>query len=83
MLTDEGEPECFQEAYKVETRKHKKREMEEKMDSLLKHKTWELVKPPKGRNILQNKWVYKIKHEGEKKVQGKVGGKRVCTKRRY
>ena len=35
------------------------------MDSLLKNKTWELVKPPKGRNILQNKWVYKIKHEGE------------------
>lgn len=28
-------------------------------------KTWELVKLPKGRRALQNKWVYIIKHEGE------------------
>ena len=39
------------------------------MDSLLKNKTWELVKPRKGRTILQNKWVYKIKHEGEGKKE--------------
>ena len=39
------------------------------MDSLLKSKTWELVKPLKGRRILQNKWVYKIKHEGEGKKE--------------
>lgn len=35
------------------------------MDSLLEKKTWELVKLLKGRRALQNKWVYKIKHEGE------------------
>ena len=35
------------------------------MDSLLENKTWELVKLPKGRRALQNKWVYIIKHEGE------------------
>ena len=41
--------------------------MQEEMDSLLENKTWELVKLPKGRKCLQNKWIYKIKHEGEEK----------------
>ena len=39
------------------------------MDSLLEIKTWELVKLPKGRKALQNKWVYSIKHEGEGKKE--------------
>ena len=41
--------------------------MQEEMDSLLENKTWELVKFPKGRKTLQNKWVYKIKYEDEGK----------------
>ena len=43
--------------------------MEEEMVSLLKSKTWEVANPPKGRNILQNKWIYKIKHEGKGKKE--------------
>ena len=39
--------------------------MQEEIDSLLENKTWEIVKLPKGRKTLQNKWMYKIKHEGE------------------
>ena len=69
LLTDEGEPKCFQEACKVENRKHWKKAMEEEIYSLLKNKTWELVNPTKGRNILHKKWVYKIKHEGEGKKE--------------
>ena len=65
LLTDEGEPNCFQEACKVEHNKEWKKAIEEEMDSLLENKTWELVKHPKGRIAHQNKWVYKIKHEGE------------------
>ena len=41
--------------------------MEEEMDSLLENKSWELVKLPKGRRTLQNKWVYRITHEDEGK----------------
>ena len=41
--------------------------MEEEMNSLLENKTWELVNLPKGRKALQNKWVYRIRHEGDKK----------------
>ena len=43
--------------------------MQEEMDSLLENKTWELVKLTKGRKALQNKWVYKHKHEGEGKKE--------------
>ena len=69
LLTDEGEPNCFQEACKVEHSKEWKKAMEEKMNSLLENKTWELVNLPKGRKALQNKWVYRIKHEGDKKKE--------------
>ena len=39
--------------------------MEEELNSLLENKTWELINLPKGRKALQNKWVYRIKHEGD------------------
>eukprot|EP00253_Pinus_taeda_P028006 PITA_28006 len=43
--------------------------MEEEMNSLQENKTWELVNLPKGRKALQNKWVYRIKHEGDEKKE--------------
>ena len=36
--------------------------------ALLKNKTWHVVPPPKGKNIIDFKWVYKIK----KKADGTV-----------
>jgi hypothetical protein len=45
---------------------HKKewmRAMQEEMDSLHKNHTYELVKLPKGKKTLKNKWVYRIKQE--------------------
>ena len=69
LLTDEGEPNCFQEACKVEHNKEWKKAMEEEMNSLQENKSWELVNLPKGRNSLQNKWVYKIEHEGDEKKE--------------
>jgi len=68
-LTDEGETNCFQEACKVKHSKEWKKAMEEEMNSLQENKTWELVNLPKGRKALQNKWVYKIKHEGYEKKE--------------
>ena len=43
--------------------------MEEEMNSLLENKTWELINLPKGRKDLQNKGVYRIKHEGDEKKE--------------
>jgi ATP-binding cassette subfamily B (MDR/TAP) protein 1 len=45
---------------------HKKKwmkAMQEEMDSLHKNDTYELMKLPKGKKALKNKWVYKIKQE--------------------
>ena len=41
LLTDEGEPNCFQEACKFEHSKEWKKAMEEEINSLLENKTWE------------------------------------------
>lgn len=43
--------------------------MEEEMDSLLENRTWDLVKLTKWIIVVQNKWVYEIKHEGDEKKE--------------
>jgi hypothetical protein len=42
--------------------------MDSEHQALLENKTWHLVPPPKGKNIIDCKWVYKIK----KKADGMV-----------
>lgn len=39
--------------------------MELEHDALMKNKTWHLVPPQKGRNIIGCKWVYKIKRKSD------------------
>ena len=39
--------------------------MEEEMNSLQKNQTYELVKLPKGKKALKNKWVFKLKKDGK------------------
>ena len=63
LFTDGGEPDSFEEAMK-DGHKHKWMEaMEDEMKSLHDNNTFELVKLPKGKRALKNKWVFKIKHE--------------------
>jgi ATP-binding cassette subfamily B (MDR/TAP) protein 1 len=63
LLSDGSEPECFSEAIKDENKKEWNKAMQEEMDSLYKNHTYELVKLPKGKKVLKNKWVYRIKQE--------------------
>ena len=63
LRTDSGELECFEEAIQVETRKKWEQGMDEEMDSLVRNQTWDLVKLPVGKRVLQNKWVYRLKEE--------------------
>ena len=39
--------------------------MKAEMETLKAKHTWELVKPPPGANIMDSKWVYDIKWDGE------------------
>ena len=38
-------------------------------DSLLENKTWVLVPRPKDRQVVANRWVYDIKHDGRFKAR--------------
>ena len=62
-MIDSSEPECFEEAMQVETRNKWEQGMDEEMDSLVINQTWDLVKFPAGKRVLQNKWVYRLKEE--------------------
>ncbi|CAL1389536.1 unnamed protein product [Linum trigynum] len=62
-LTDGGEPESFTEAMNDEHKQRWIEAMQDEMDSLYENKTFELVKLPKGKRALKNKWVFKIKHD--------------------
>ncbi|GJX71625.1 hypothetical protein Tco_0308796 [Tanacetum coccineum] len=63
LLTDGGEPECYAEAMEDEHKKEWFEAMEDKMNSFHENNTFELVKLPKGKRALKNKWVYKLKTE--------------------
>ena len=63
MLSDGGEPECYQEAMSHEDKGEWNKAMQEEMKSLKENHTYDLVKLPKGKRSLKNKWVYKLKTE--------------------
>lgn len=71
LVTEEGVPDNYQEVLT-----HKEKDlwldaMRDEMDSLKKNETYELVKLPKGKKVLKNKWVFKNKIDGEKIVKRK------------
>ena len=43
--------------------------MQEEMEALLENQTWELVELPKGLKASGNKWVCKIKQDGNDQVE--------------
>ncbi|KAJ0865779.1 putative RNA-directed DNA polymerase [Helianthus annuus] len=63
LLTDGGEPECYEEAMEDEHKREWVEAMQDEMNSLYENNTFELVKFPKGKKVLKNKWVYKVKTE--------------------
>ena len=67
MLTEEGEPESFQEAYTHKDKDKWFQAMKEEMKSLEKNDTYELVDLLKDRKALKNKWVFKLK-DGYKEI---------------
>ena len=62
LLTDGGEPECYVDAMEDENKKEWVDAMQDEMKSLYENNTFELVKLPKGKRALKNRWVYKVKY---------------------
>jgi len=63
LLTDGGEPECYAEAMKDEHKSEWVDAMQDEMQSLHDNHTFELVKLPKGKRALTNKWIYRVKQQ--------------------
>ena len=63
MLSDGEEPGNYQEVLLHDKKKEWLRVMHEKMKSLHKNNTYELMELPKGKRALKNKWVLKKKPE--------------------
>ncbi|KAG6431267.1 hypothetical protein SASPL_109345 [Salvia splendens] len=58
LLTDGGEPECYDEAMESECKDKWVEAMKDELQSLYDNHTFELVKLPKGKRALKNRWVY-------------------------
>uniref|UniRef100_A0A7N2R0F3 Integrase catalytic domain-containing protein n=1 Tax=Quercus lobata TaxID=97700 RepID=A0A7N2R0F3_QUELO len=74
LLTDGGEPECYDEVLQDENSSKWELAMKDEMDSLLGNQTWELTELPVGKKALHNKWVYRIKneHDGSKRYKARL-----------
>jgi len=73
-LIDAGEQEHFAEAMQGDESIKWELAMEDEIKSLQKNKTWSLTKLPKGKKVLQNRWVYKLKEEpdGSKRYKARL-----------
>ena len=72
LLTDEGEPESFDEALQVEDSIKWEQPMDDEMRSLEKNDTWVLTELPAGKRALLNKWVFRIKTEPDGKRSSRL-----------
>ena len=62
-MTDDGEPECFEEALESEEKQKWLDAMQYEMKSLHANHTYDLVKLPKGKRALENRWIFKVKQD--------------------
>ncbi|KAH9659037.1 Integrase catalytic domain-containing protein [Citrus sinensis] len=69
LLTEDGEPSTFHEALESSDIALWMTAMQEEIEALHKNKTWELVPLPRGRKAIGNKWVYKVKRDGNDQVE--------------
>ena len=63
------EPLTFQQAVSSPMKAKWKEATEKEMRSLVENDVWELVQPPVNRKIVGSKWVFKVKHDGDGRVE--------------
>ncbi|KAE8706560.1 hypothetical protein F3Y22_tig00110392pilonHSYRG00195 [Hibiscus syriacus] len=69
LLTEDGEPSTYQEAINNLDASLWMMAMQEEIKALHKNNTWDLVPLPQGRKPVGNKWVLKIKRNGDDQVE--------------
>jgi len=69
LLTEDGDPSSYSEAMASPDKNKWIEAMEKEMDSLKKNSTWRLVDFPKGKKLVQKRWVYKKKQDGTYKAR--------------
>eukprot|EP00794_Sanderia_malayensis_P016556 gene16556-biopygen13988 len=67
-FTDYDEPSNFNEAINSKHSSQWKDAITSEYESLKKNDTWELVHLPKGKNLVGNKWVFKVKRNADNTV---------------
>lgn len=72
LLTDGGEPESYEEAMESEQKRNWVEAMQDEMNSLHENNTYELVKLPKGKRALKNRWVFRVKRDHNSHPQYKA-----------
>lgn len=58
---EDTEPSSYKEVLKRKDQTKWEKAMDEKMDSLMKNKTWRLVQKPEDKNVVGCRWIYKKK----------------------
>ena len=69
ITADINEPINIDEAFSGEHSKEWKQATDSEFKSLIENDTWELVPMPEGKNIVGNKWVFKVKRDENGDVQ--------------
>jgi hypothetical protein len=69
LTADINEPVHIQEAWRGDHSVEWKEATDSEYESLMKNDTWELVPPPKGKNIVGSRWVFKVKHTADGSVE--------------
>lgn len=64
-----SEPSSYYEALKSTESKNWKVAMDEEFNSLKKNRTWELVKLPEDRKLVDNRWVFKVKEKPNGEIE--------------
>ena len=65
LINDEREPKSFQEVQSHKDKQSWIKATHEKMNYLYKNNNYKLVKLPKGKKASRNKWMFKLKKNGE------------------
>lgn len=71
-MTDENDPVTVHEALSRKDCKLWKAAIQEELDALHKNNTWLLVKPAQGANVVDSKWIFRIKKEAGNKTRYKA-----------